>query len=163
MTAFGVAMTSLNAAMNIAKAMISLRDAAAFQSNMIEFQGKIIEAQDGVFAANEERAALIEQVRQLEEKVARLEAWETTKQRYQLTDVGGGQFTYALKVEASTTEPPHQLCANCFDKGDKSILQTETRMPGLHTVLFCQRCDGDLFSNETGGRHSDKHPPKRRR
>jgi hypothetical protein len=55
--------------------------------------------------------------------MAQLEAWETEKKRYQLTDYGRGTFAYALKPDAADGEPPHRVCANCYQHGQKSILQ----------------------------------------
>jgi hypothetical protein len=66
---------------------------------------------------------LLEEIRALKEKMAKLEAWEAEQKRYQLTDFGGGTFAYVLKPDAANGEPPHQLCATCFNKGQKTILQ----------------------------------------
>jgi hypothetical protein len=67
--------------------------------------------------------ALLEQIRTLKEQMTKLEAWETEKQRYLLTDFGGGTFAYVLKKEAAQGEPIHKLCATCLNKGHKTILQ----------------------------------------
>lgn len=147
-------MSSLKAAKDIAQTMIGLRDAAAFQAKAIEFQSKILDAQNAAFAAQEERSALVERVHDLEQEVARLEAWDAEKQRYELKDVGSGALAYALKNEAGGTEPPHWICAKCYEDGKKSILQPETRNPGRTEWMVCHRCDADIIVE------GEREPPR---
>ncbi len=90
-------------------------------------------------SANDERAALVDKIRQLEEKVASLEAWNTEKQRYQLVDIGEGTFAFALKQSMSGGEPPHYICANCYEHSEKSILQ-HTHLPSGSDSMTCHRC-----------------------
>ena len=123
---------SLNAAMNITKAMKDLRDWSIVQSKVIELQGVILEAQSSLFSANEDRAALAERVRELEKQVAGVEAWETEKQRYQPANMGDGNIAYVVKPAMRGTEPPHYLCANCYQQRKISILahyDTEVTLP----------------------------------
>ncbi len=115
--------SSLNAATNITKAMIGLRDAALIQEKVVELQNVILAAQQNAFAANEERATLIERVRQLEEDVRRLETWETEKQKYELKQLDAGALAYVLKADAQKSEAPHWICAACYQRGKKFILQ----------------------------------------
>ncbi len=109
-------LASLKAAKDIAESLLNLRDNAKFQAAVVELQGKILSAQSDQFAS-------MERVRELETQLTKLEAWATEKKRYQLTDFGGGTFAYLLKPEAANGEPIHWLCANCYQKGRKSILQ----------------------------------------
>src|ERR1700730_4440840 len=103
-------LASLKAAKDIAETLINLRDTAKFQGAIVDLQGKILSAQSDQFA-------LLEHVRELETKMAKLEAWEAEKKRYALTEVSPGQFAYVLKVQTGETEPPHRICAGCFQKG----------------------------------------------
>src|SRR5579864_1037972 len=63
----------------------------------------------------------------LEKEVAGFENWETEKQRYQLTDFGGNSFAYSLKPQAANGEPSHRICPNCYERGQKAILQFKFR------------------------------------
>jgi hypothetical protein len=141
MTAIGVVANSLNAAVNITKAMIDLRDWSTVQSKVIELQRTILEAQGGMFAANEERSALIQRVRDLEKEVTELKAWNTEKENYELKSVYIGAFAYLPKPNLANAEPPHWLCATCYQNGKKSLLQYHGRDAGDHrTSLYrCQR------------------------
>lgn len=151
MSALGAALASLNAAKDIAQAMIGLRDAAAFQGKMIEFQSKILDAQNSAFAANDERSALIERVRKLEKQVADLEAWKAEKQRYELKSVyAGGAFAYVLKPEAQGSEPPHWICAACYENGHKSILQRSANPLNGRWPYLCSTCKAVIYAGHEG-------------
>jgi hypothetical protein len=146
------ALTSFNSLKNIAQAMIGLHDTQALQAKILEFNGASIDAQTNILSVNEERATLIEHVRDLEKQVADLEAWETEKQRYELTDItNGGSFAYVLKPNAQGSEPSHQICANCYQHRKKSILQNEAGSTA-HAVLarpqmyFCPECNTKIVA-----------------
>lgn len=147
-SAIGSALASLNAAKTIAQAMIGLRDAQAFQAKAIEFQSKILDAQSSVFAANEERTALIERVRQLEKQMTDLEAWDAEKQKYELKHLPPGAFAYALKSESGVGEPPHWLCAACYQCHKKSILQDQGERGREHR-WSCPECKVDIMVSYT--------------
>jgi polyhydroxyalkanoate synthesis regulator phasin/ribosomal protein L32 len=149
-------MSSLKAAKDIAQTMVGLRDAATFQAKAIEFQSKIFDAMERAIASQEERAALVEKVSELEKEVAQLEAWETEKQRYELKDVGSGSLAFTLKPECAGSEPPHHICAQCYQHAQKSILQPETRFPGRSQWLVCHGCGADIVIS--GGRDTASTP-----
>jgi hypothetical protein len=147
--AIGAVASSINAAFNITKAMKDLKDWSIVQSKVIELQGTILEAQSGIFAANAERSALIEQIGQLEKEVADFKAWETEKKRYELKAISNGAFAYALKSDAQATEPPHYICANCYEHQKKSVLQQKARTIvdnsiGLPTQYRCPGCNSQI-------------------
>jgi predicted P-loop ATPase len=138
MSAIATALSSLNAAKDIAQAMIALRDREAFQSKLLEFQSKLLDANSAAFAAQDERSALLESIRNLEKEVASLEAWDAEKQRYELKDVGLGTLAYVVKESMRGAEPPHQICAACYQHRKKSILQPcEINHDNL---LICPEC-----------------------
>ena len=149
----------LKAAGETAQKLIGLRDTAKFGDALIELQDQIIAAQQGALEAQGRELAMSEEIHELKERVAEMEIWDAEKERYELKEVVPGQFVYAVREEVRGSEPPHMLCANCYNHDQKSILQTEIRNPGHHEVLFCQRCGGDLFSPSTGGRGTE-NPPK---
>ena len=65
--------------------------------------------------------------------------WDSEKQRYELTDVGDGNFAYVLKAAMRGSEPPHYVCANCYRQGKASILNhMHTR--GMGDLLTCPAC-----------------------
>lgn len=144
-TSIAAALSSFNTLKNIAQAMVNLHDAQALQLKIIEFNGQLIDAQTKIFAVNEERTSLVERVGELEKQLAELKAWDAEKQRYELKEIAPGSFAYALKPTEQNAEPPHKICANCYQKGEKSILQKEPGSSvqvslGIPNQYICPRC-----------------------
>ena len=100
---------------------------------------KILDAQASAFAANEERSALIEKVRELEKQMTHMEAWEAEKRRYKMVDVGDGNVAYIVKPAMRGTEPPHYICANCYQQRKPSIL-AHMHTHGMGDLLTCPLC-----------------------
>lgn len=130
-----------NSLLNMAKGLKDMNDAAVRNAAVIELQ-------EGILAAQAQQAALTDQVRQLEEKVRSFEKWGAEKQRYKLTDYGGGTFAYALKPEKSHGEPPHRLCATCYEQGIKSILQHKGSSSGRELV-GCHNCKQEYWLGQS--------------
>lgn len=149
LSAIAAALSSLKAAKDISQAMVGLRDAAAFQEKRLELNSKILDAQEAAFAAHQERTALLERVSNLEKELADAKAWEAEKQRYELQSVYAGAFAYVLKPQAQGAEPAHWLCAACYDKGQKSVLQ---RGAGSHGrgewPYICPNCKSAIYTTQ---------------
>ena len=141
------AVGSLNAAAQIAKGMLSLHDMQAVQGKVIELQGVILAAQSSALAAQSDQFALLERVRNLEAKIVKLEAWNAEKQRYELTEVGTGVFTYILKAPMKGPQPIHCICSECYEHGHKSVLQWAGNMYGSVT-LKCPKCKTEITASE---------------
>lgn len=119
----GMALTSLKAASELTQSLIKLRDTAKIGEISIELNGKIAAAQQLAIAAQGEQTALVREIDDLKKKIVEFENWTAEKERYQLHDFGGGTFGYLLKEGMENGEPAHRICANCYNKGHKSILQ----------------------------------------
>jgi hypothetical protein len=134
------AVGSLNTAAQIAKGVVGLHDMQTVQTKVIELQQVILAAQSSTLTAQSDQMTLLEDLRTLRAKMAELEAWETEKARYDLKDFGGGTFAYELKPGEARGEPMHRLCANCYQRGHKSILQTTGRNAYKQDVAMCPSC-----------------------
>jgi hypothetical protein len=132
MTAIAGLVSSLKAATDISKAMIGLRDTALVQGKVIELQGIILSAQQSALSAQSDQFTLLERVRDLETKLAELEAWDAEKDRYEMKDVCTGAFAYVVKPAADTGEPAHWLCASCYGRSHKAVLQQAGRVSNEH-------------------------------
>jgi hypothetical protein len=113
-----------------------------------------VTALQSTLAAQMAQSALLKQVGELEKEVTNLKTWDAEKQKYHLVELRtnvapghGGALAYALKEQASSSEPIHFLCPNCYEDGHKAILQQEWR-PGHVDILWCQRCGAEV--NRTG-------------
>jgi glycerol-3-phosphate responsive antiterminator len=138
MTMISEAVTSLKTASDIVKTLIGLKETNAIQTKVVELNGIILSAQSSALAAQSNQFTLLQRVSNLEKEIASLEAWNTEKQRYALTEIVPGVFTYRLKPEMSNGEPMHQICAACYQHGKPSILQK------LGLTLKCPECKTDI-------------------
>ncbi len=134
------AIGSLKAAGDIAKGMVDLKTAAEIQSKVIELQREILSAQSSALFAQSEQLVLLQTKRDLEEKMAQMEGWKDEKERYQLAEYGRGCLAYALKPSMEQGEPFHCLCAQCYQRGKKSILQIVRWEIGTRPVMQCFDC-----------------------
>ena len=125
--------STLQSAYNLTKSIADLNEVHAVKA-------QILSAQESSLRSQEREAALTRQVHELEQHIAQLETWNAEKQRYQLTDFGGNTFAYLLKADMSEGEPEHRLCANCFQKCQRSILQFLHKSQGQETYQ-CPNCD----------------------
>ena len=131
------AVTSLKTAADIAKGFLDLKSISDVQSKVIDLQSVILSAQSSAIAAQSDQFAMLEEVRTLKEEIAKIKAWETQKQRYKLVSPSVAAMAYALQKSMSNGEPPHYLCANCYQKGKPSILQHSKNKDGL-SCFVCQ-------------------------
>jgi hypothetical protein len=142
-SAIAKTVSALKGATDIVKSIIGLHDVQAVQAKVIELNSKILEAQSSAFAANDERAALVEHVRALEKELLRLKTWETEKQRYELKEVSADVFAYTPKPGMENGEPFHMLCANCYQRDEKSILQATQELRMRRRVHNCPLCEAE--------------------
>jgi hypothetical protein len=147
LTAIAAALTSFNALKNIAQTMIGLHDSQALQAKIIEFNSALIDAQTKIFTVNEERTALIEHISALEKEVTELKAWDREKQRYELIALAPNVVAYAVKEAMRGTEPPHHICANCYNNRKKSHLQ-QLVSGAFHDRFRCNTCGEQLDINK---------------
>lgn len=129
--------SSFKVMLDIAKGLKDISDASARYAAVIELQEKILGAQEA-------QTALVQKVGDLEKELAAYKNWDAEKERYKLTDFGGGTFAYGLKTEKANGEPAHRICANCYGGGLKSILQFMGHSSG-QDHFRCFRCSTDFF------------------
>jgi hypothetical protein len=118
---------------DIAKGLKDINDVATRNAAVIELQEKI-------FSAQAAQSALIEKVRESEAEVARLKAWDTEKQRYELKRWGDAAFAYVLKAMEARCEPVHAICTSCYERGAKSILQSNGEIQVHKHAWNCPVC-----------------------
>lgn len=153
---------SLKTAGEIAKAMLDVRDAQAIQAKVIELNGIILTAQGSALAAQTSQAAMLKQISDLEHRLVELEHWAAEKERYALKDYGCQTFARELKAGMEYGEPPHRICARCYDDGKKSLLQHRHHNRGQE-VMECKTC-GNVALGSPGElpRHTNSDRPRRR-
>lgn len=123
---------------NLATSLIGETDTAKRNAQLIDFQKAIIQLQSLIATVQADNAALVRQKGDLEKQLESMKAWETEKQRYVLARPYHGVTVYALKKSMSNGQAAHYICANCYQDGRPSILQTSQTKEGMWAVI-CQR------------------------
>lgn len=113
--------------------------------------GAVVELQEKILAAQAQQAALVERVSDLEKEVAAYKDWDREKERYQLTDFGCSTFAYSLKPDMANGEPPHRICAQCYQHGHKGFLQSHGMFSSREKVE-CQGCGKTVMLGCGGAR-----------
>lgn len=121
--------------LDMAKGLKDINDAAIRNTAIVELTEKIIAAQAA-------QTALITRVGELEKELVRFENWETEKQRYEMETLPPGIHMYRLKAGMENGEPPHKVCADCYNKGVKSLLHNTGTFNG-QTHWKCHSCGFD--------------------
>ncbi len=101
------------------------------QAKFIILQSQVMEAQASLSSANE-------RARTAEQKCVDQESFGHEAERYALHELTSGFYVYALKPGMEQGEPPHYLCANCFAKHQKSIIQRTDMVEGY--LYICHNC-----------------------
>jgi hypothetical protein len=107
-------------------------------------QGEISTALASAITAQTDQLTMLKQVGDLEKEISNLKAWEDEKKRYKLERFDPGVLVYSLKPEDARGEPPHYLCATCYQNGMKSILQATTEIRYSRRVHLCPQCKTEL-------------------
>lgn len=152
MLLFQGAITGLKTAADIVKGVIGLKIDAEVSSKMIQLHSEIVSAQASASAAYADHLSVLHRIRELEEEIARVKAWETEKQRYQLVQVNNGAFAYALKSDSKGTEPPHWICAKCYEDGKRSILQHNGIEFARESRAICPVCKAEIADSSKSKR-----------
>lgn len=142
--------SSLASATTITKTLLGMKIDQEVISKVSELQNAIMTAQAAALSGLAERAELIQRIEQLEFELKARGDWEKESSRYRLEETPAGPHIYVLMPDESRGEPPHRLCPNCFQKKQKSILQTTVKSNGYEKVS-CPSCKIELtlsVSNE---------------
>ena len=72
-----------------------------------------------------------------------LETWNKEKLNYKLTEICSGVFVYSYQKTIDSTDPEHWLCANCYNKSKKSIIQLKYKTSS-GTYYICNQCKTEI-------------------
>ena len=132
---------------NIATAVTSLMsetDASKRNAQLIEFQQALIQVQTSAYAAQVNNSSLLAHNQELEKEIVSLKDWSAEKQNYEILEVASGIFAYVAKNNVQPLQSAHKFCANCFNKGIKTILQQQHVEVGRQLSLVCTPCKSTL-------------------
>ena len=143
-------MSPLNAAGQGIEKLIETRDLIKFGDALRKLHAEILAAQRGAMTAQANEAALLDEVGQLKKRVTDLEAWDREKARYELMALAPNVMAYSVKADARGSEPPHYICANCYNVGRKSFLNHVVQARSFDRYK-CGNCDEGLTVNKGEG------------
>ena len=132
-------LATLQSAYGLAKDIADLEETHAVKMQIGELLTQILSAQESAIRSQERETALTRQVHDLEDRIREMETWSRQKERYQLTKLPPGILVYEIKEAARGDEPPHYVCAKCFEQQKRSFLNSDE--PNLGTTkLHCPSC-----------------------
>lgn len=141
----GAALSGLKSAYDITADFLRQKLNAEMQGKVIELQRLILSAQQDTLTAQSAQATFAKRIEELENEISSLNNWDLESQRYKLTDFGGNTFAYLLKKETADGEPIHKICPTCYQKKQKSILQTRGTSVSSQEICFCAACSNEFF------------------
>ena len=159
-------MAALKAAADLSKTLIDAVGAGKLREQAARLHGEILDARMAAIDAHEAQTALKQRVRDLEAEIARLKEWDGGAGRYKLQKLGTTALAYVYQAGPDGGEPPHWLCATCFDKRQKGYLVGIGRAGGTHgssmNIWQCQTCKNQIqvhYSRSPGNEGDGPEPP----
>lgn len=146
----GAALTSLKTAFDLAKGISEIAKSADIQGAVIGLQHQILQAQESALSARDRESTLLQQIADLKSELATFQSWEQEKARYSLEVLPPGISMYGLIPEQANGEPDHKLCAICFHKGIKTILNSAPY--DGQTKWTCRVCNTNEFTGQRNPR-----------
>lgn len=140
----GAGLGALKTATDLAKGLQAASSQATINEVKIGLQQSILEAQSALAAAQQMDATTSVRIRDLEQQIVEFKDWTREAERYELKAIDRGCFAYMPKAGMANGEPPHWLCANCFNRRHKSFLQFKGRdqdRPGMRSDTSSYGCD----------------------
>jgi len=106
----------------------------------------LMDAQLAALDAQEKKSTLTKKIGELENTIVKLENWNHESERYKLTELATDILIYTVKPGKENGEPPHKLCAKCYNDHKKSILQRKDKsMSG--TTYVCHTCTSEILDH----------------
>ncbi len=143
---FAAAVQSAKVLTDLLKATHELKNSNEFIAAVSEINAKLMEAQIAALASQEKQSTLAKRIGELENKVAELENWQRESERYQLFMLAPDVPVFTIRPGKENGEPPHKLCATCYNKRQKSYLyRSGMAYDGTH--YKCNTCDKEIIDD----------------
>lgn len=101
---------------------------------------------DRLIRLQAEQIAMQGTILELREEQHRVDKFQAEAVRYVLTRTEQNSLVYELDPAKANGEPAHCICAACYEKQIKSILQ-----PVARNTLTCGRCGGTFYKPDGQG------------
>ena len=151
------ALTTYNHASNIIKSLFELK----VDTTIIEKLNLLSREIQALYGSNlelqQKLASSIAEKNDLRKELTRFEEWEDQKRRYKLYQPWANAIVYAITESKSNSDPPHWLCAKCFEERKRSFLNSRMAKSG-YEEFFCD-C-GHIVTSYHRGHHEIKYCPE---
>lgn len=156
--AIGAVVECLKTASDAAKCLVLLQLGGDAYVKVRGLQSTLQEALPAAMAAKEHQKELRKKVSGLKARLAASIAWEEERATYELQRFDPGVFAYRRKrlslapQQRLSSEAEHLLCASCFDKRRKSVLQSTPKIERRYQVHMCPECKNEFaFYHDANG------------
>ena len=158
MSSITAAASSIQIALDLAKVLVDAGDDSVIRDKLFQVNNALRDTQASLLVVQSEQFSLIQRIDDLKKTIADFEAWTAEKERYQLHQIGDNRgFTYMLKKAAQVPEPPHEICAHCYNVlNKKSILQHQYMSYDRAERLYCPNCCNAIYMR---GSWRNEHGP----
>lgn len=101
---------------------------------------------DRLITLQTEQLAMQSTIAEFEEEKRRHDRFQAERERYRLAKSEQGSIFYEIDPAQAGGDPPHCICAACYDKSIKSVLQ-----PVAHNTFECATCRSRVFMPDGRG------------
>lgn len=140
-----MATQSVQALGNLLKAANGLANYSEIVQKVAEVHSKLMQANSVALAAQEKQAGLAEEIQKLRNEVERLKNWAAEAKTYEIREVSSGVFVCMSVGYTGKFQSAQKLCVNCFNQGNKSLLQQQHIEVGRQLSLACHRCKSNVI------------------
>ncbi|MES2384051.1 MAG: hypothetical protein V4593_05850 [Pseudomonadota bacterium] len=140
-----LASQSVQALASLVKAANGLANYGEIVEKVAEVNAKLMQANSVALASQEKQSSLVSQVHDLQSEIRVLRDWSAEAQNYELREVAAGVFACLAKGFNGQLQSAQKLCVNCFNQGNKSLLQQQHVEVGRQLSLVCHRCKADVI------------------
>jgi hypothetical protein len=143
---FAAGIAGLKTVADLSTLLLKMNVDSAVTQKAIEANAAVINAQNLMLELQTKYQDLLSQKDALEKRLLQIENWQSEAEKYSLTEIAPGVLAYALKQKHAEGVPSHWLCAHCYGKHQKSILQ-RGKQTEAGTYYGCTNCRTEIVDH----------------
>lgn len=140
-----VASQSVQALGSLLKAANGLANYSEIVEKMADVHAKLMQANAVALSAQEKQAGIAAELQDLRTEVTRLKDWSAEASNFEVREVAQGVFVMLPVTHVGKYQSAQKLCVNCFNQGNKSLLQQQHIEIGRQLSLICHRCKANVI------------------
>lgn len=142
-----MASQSVQALGSLLKSANELANYSDIVEKMADVHSKLLQANAVALLAQEKQASIATELERLRTEVTRLNDWSAEASNYEVREVAQGIFVMLPVAQVGKHQSVQKLCCNCFNQGNKSLLQQQHIERGRKISLVCHGCKADVIFN----------------